>query len=180
MTDPDTVVITIAAEADPLIAKLEALGGTAAADPPATADRRRRRIESLFPTLLEHLDARVAGRPLKLALREVAVDDTAQVEMHLIAKGAHGPHAFTWRSTFIFGAYQLATTSGSTGAAVEWLQGPQTSRPIRLEPSHTDVNGTTDAAASTLREYGTRIGHSLAMGGLVAYVLRRRHLLARR
>ncbi len=62
MTDPDTVVITIAAEADPLIAKLEALAGAAAADPPATADHRRRRIESLFPTLLEHLDARVGGQ----------------------------------------------------------------------------------------------------------------------
>lgn len=168
MTQPGTVSVRIAAEADPFIAKLEALAGIAASDPPTTSEERRSRIESLFPTLRAHLDARVGGTPLVLELRDIAVDDTAQAEMHLTAKVGDGPHTFRWRSTFIFGAYQLATSSAGAAEQVEWLQGPQVSAPITLEPlratSGASIGGST----------GLRIGHSLTMGALVVYVLRRR------
>ena len=141
MTRPDTVTITIAAEADPLIAKLEALAGIAASEPPATRDGRRARIEWLFPTLREYIDARVAGTPLVVELQDVTVDDTAQTELRLTAKlpsgSAGGPHqdrgAFTWRCTFIFGAYQFA--SGDEVEDVQWLQGSQASTPIALQLS---------------------------------------------
>jgi hypothetical protein len=168
MTRPGTLEVTIAAEADPFIAKLEALAGIATSDPPTTREGRRSRIESLFPTLRSHIDGRVTGIPLVLELQDVAVDDTAQVEMHLTAKVGDGPQTFSWRSTFIFGAYQLATRSGGAAERVEWLQGPQTSAPITLEPIH--ATGGASVGGST----GLRIGHGLAMCVLVVYILRRR------
>ena len=174
MTHPDTVTITIAADADPLIAKLEALAGVAASEPPATAASRRARIGSLFPALRAHIDARAAGTLLKLELQDIAVDDTAQVEIHLTATNASGPSTFTWRSTFIFGAYQLATRSGSDAEIVEWLQGPQTSTAITLEPSRAEVG------TSAPHAIGIRIGHSLAMAALVIFVIGRRRATRKR
>jgi hypothetical protein len=162
---PGIVMVTIAAEADPLIAKLETLAGVPPSNAATTAERRVR-LESLFPTLRAHIDARIAGTPLAFELRDVAVDDTAQVEMHLTARMPGASPMFTWRSTFIFGAYQLAITSGHAAEFVQWLQGPQTSTPIALEPSHSEVR------SSAL--WLTRIGHGLAMGALVVFVLLRR------
>ena len=169
MTHPDLVTITIAAEADPLIAKLEALAGVSASGPLTTARERRARIESLVPTLRAHIDARVASAPLVLDLQDVAVDDTAQTEIHLTARMPTGAPTFTWRSTFIFGAYRLSTRSGDAADAIEWLQGPQTSTPIALETPRAKTDGTAD-----LWQYRTRTGHSLAMAALVIYVLGRR------
>ena len=173
MTHPNRVTITIAAEADPLIAKLEALAGVSASGPLTTARERRARIESLLPTLRAHIDARVAGTPLVLDLQDVAVDDTAQTEIHLTARMPAGAPTFTWRSAFIFGAYRLSTRS-SDADAIEWLQGPQTSTPIALETPRAEADGTAD-----LWQYRTRIGHSLAMAALVIYVIGRRRCSVR-
>ena len=174
MTHPDLVTITIAAEADPLIAKLEALAGVSASGPLTTARERRARIESLFPTLRAHIDARVAGTPLVLDLQDVAVDDTAQTEIHLTARMPTGAPPFTWRSTFIFGAYRLATRSSDAADAIEWLQGPQTSTPIALEAPRAEADGTTEADSSALWQHRTRIGHGLAMASVVIFVIGRR------
>jgi len=162
---PGIATVTIAAEADPLIAKLETLAGVPASDAAVTVEERRARLESLFPTLRAHIDARIADTPIDLALADVAVDDTAQVEIRLTASIPERSPMFTWRSTFIFGAYQLATTSGDAAEVVQWLQGPQTSTPIALEPPGADTH-----AALWL----TRLGHGVAMGTLVVYVLFRR------
>jgi hypothetical protein len=168
MGEPGTVIITIAAEADPLIAKLEALAGIPASEPPATADGRRARLETLFPTLRAHIDARVTGAPLMLALHDVTVDDTAQTEVRVMARVPGSPEgharvdAFTWRCTFIFGAYQFTSTRGQ----IEWLQGPRTSAPVALDEARAE-------APSSAPRF-TRIGYSLAMGALVVYVICRR------
>ena len=167
MTHPDVVNITIAAEADPLIAKLEALAGISA-NPPTTVSDRRERMASLFPALRAHIDARVAGTPLVLDLQDVAVDDTAQTEIHMTARMQTGPPTFTWRSTFIFGAYQLSTRSGDAAGAIEWLQGAQTSTPVELEL----LRAENPHSAPGL----TRIGQSLAMGALVVYAVGRRRV----
>lgn len=165
------VGVTIEAEADALIAKLEALGGAVVSDPPVTNTHRRTRLESLFPTLRSHIDVRVDGAPLELSLRDIVVDDTAQVVIHLTAKTTRGRHLCTWRSTFVFGAYQLTINGGDDSEVVQWLQGPQTSEPIALEPI-------AEAAAFAPRLltslFGNRISHGLVMGALVVYVLGRR------
>ena len=163
---PGIASITIAAEADPLIAKLETLAGAPASEAAATIAERRTRLESLFPTLRAHMDARIADTPLDLTLADVAVDDTAQVEIRLTASIPEQSPMFTWRSTFVFGAYRLTITNGDAAEVVQWLQGPQTSTPIALEPSRADVH------VSAL--WLTRIGHGLAMGALVVFVIYRR------
>ena len=172
---PGIVTVTIAAEADPLIAKLEALGDVMS-ETPTNKVERRARLESLLPLLLANIDGRLGGKRLDFTLRDVAVDDTAQVEVHLSASvpphstplRAGGPQTFTWRSTFIFGAYQVAISTGDAGEAIQWLQGPQTSTPIAVEPSGAN------AWASLGGQTGIRIGYSLAMGALVLYVISRR------
>jgi hypothetical protein len=163
ITHPDTVTVTIAAEADPLIAKLEALAGVVASGPPASAAARRTRLESLFPTLRAHIDARVADQPLVLDLHDVTVDDTAQTELRLTARLPRQRAPFTWRCTFIFGAYQFVRDRDKP---VEWLQGPQTSAPVALDEAR--------AQAPSSAPRFTRIGHSFAMGALVVYVICRR------
>lgn len=172
VTRPGTLTITIEAEADPLTTKLEALAGTATGDPPMTSAERRARITSLFPTLRANIDARIAQRPVALELQDVAVDDTAQTEIRLTGRVPPGQPIFTWRSTFIFGAYRVTIRRG-TGEVIEWLQGPQTSTPITLEPPDGE------AEAPALGRASNRIGFSLAMGALVVYVLCRRRTAQR-
>lgn len=166
-TRPGLIEVTVEAEADALIAKLETLSGAPASQPPATREERLTRLESLWPSLRAHIDARMNGQPVVFELRDTTVDDTAQAAIHLTAKTPAGRHEFTWRSTFVFGAYRLAITDGRDADVIQWLQGPQTSEPITL------------AATAARRVIGdgwlsTRIGHGLAVGGLVGFVLVRR------
>src|SRR5262245_14628360 len=179
-TSTGTVTITIEAEADPLIAKLETLVGRMALDPldpqdppdpqdPLTTNAHRRaRIESLFPTLRANIDARIERQPIVFELQDVVVDDTAQTTIRLIGKLPSGHPLFTWRSTFIVGAYRVTIRRDRTGEAIEWLQGSQTSTPITLEAPDAEAH------ASALRPASNRIGFSLAMAALVVYVLCRR------
>jgi hypothetical protein len=164
---PGLISVIVEAEADALIAKLEALAGAPASQPSSTSEERRARLESLWPRLRAHIDARVNGRPVVFELRDTTVDDTAQAAIHLTARTPAGPLEFTWRSTFVFGAYRLAITRRGDADVIQWLQGPQTSAPITL------------AEAPALRVIGdgwfnTRFGHGLVMSGLVVFVLVRR------
>jgi hypothetical protein len=167
-TSSDTVTITIEAKADPLIANLETLVGKDALDPPATNVQRRARIESLFPTLRANIDARIERQPIVLELQDVAMDDTAQTAIRLIGKLPSGHSIFTWRSTFIFGAYRVTIRRDGTDEAIEWLRGSQTSTPITLELPDAEAH------ASARRLASNRIVFSLALAALVVYVLFRR------
>ena len=170
-TSTGTVTVTIEAEADPLIAKLETLVGREALDPPdppTTNAQRRARLESLFPTLRANVDARIERQPIVLDLQDVAVDDTAQTAIRLTGKLPPGHPVFTWRSTFIVGAYRVTIRNAGSAEVIEWLQGPQTSTPIALESPNAEAH------ASALRLASNRIGFSLAMAALVVYVLCRR------
>jgi hypothetical protein len=153
------VNITIAAEADPLIAKLEALAGVSASEPPTTARDRRDRIVSMSSILRGHIDARVADSPLVLDLHDVVVDDTARTEIHLTAQMPAARSTFTWRCTFIFGAYRLSTRSGNGVEAIEWLQGPQASQQVALQGFRTG---------------GNRVAAGVAVTALVVFLIGRR------
>jgi len=127
----DDVHVIIAADADPLIAKLEALGDLA---PSAirTGDERTARLRDLTATLLSHLDLRTDGSPLALESQRVSVDDTGQATWQLRASLPPRAQSLTWRSTFIFGSYPLAVRQMSGRESVEWLQGPETSAPVAI------------------------------------------------
>jgi hypothetical protein len=166
-THPGIVDVTIDAEADPLIAKLEILAGVSPSGATTTAERRRR-IESLEAALRAHIDMRAAATSLTLALRDVTVDATAQTVIRLTAGVPPGSATVTWRNTFIFGAYQLVIDNGGADDRAEWLQGPQTSTPIAL----TGRSGDSDSIAERVAQ--RRVSHGLAMGVLVVFMIFRR------
>jgi hypothetical protein len=132
---PEHLTVTIAAEADPLIAKLEVLAGVPASSPAAAASRRAR-LQSLAPALINHIDARLDGLRLALQLQGVDVDDTAQTEIRLTAAISPGPRMLTWQSTFVFGSYPIAVRGPEGVEVVQWLQGPTASTPIHLDAPH--------------------------------------------
>jgi hydrogenase/urease accessory protein HupE len=132
LTEAGSLNLTIAADADALIAKLEALAGEPVSLPRSAAERRAR-IESLSSTLIAHVDARANDAPLALQLDNVIVDETAQTEVRFSAAMPSGSQTLTWRSTFMFGSYPIAVRGFDGREIIEWLQGPQTSRPIALD-----------------------------------------------
>ena len=169
---PEIVTITIAAEADPLITKLEALAGTSTSDSAMTSAARRARIVSLLPTLLANVEASIGRQRLALELQDVVVDDTAQTEIRLRGRMPPDATAFTWRSTFVVGAYRM-TIVGRAGEVIEWLQGSQTSTPVDLDSQPASNE------RLALQANITRIGHGLAMGALIVYFVRRRRAAQR-
>jgi hydrogenase/urease accessory protein HupE len=142
--DRGTVDIAIAAEADPLIAKLEALAlaGIADSSIEATREGRQARLIDLSQTLISHIDLRADGISMIPVLSAVSVDETGQAEIRLIATlpsstvrlkaDTTSATTLTWRSTFVFGSYPLAVRTMDGHEVVEWLQGPQASSPIAL------------------------------------------------
>jgi hypothetical protein len=169
---PEIVTITIAAEADPLITKLEALAGTSTSNSAMTSAARRARIVSLLPTLLANVEASIGRQRLALELQDVVVDDTAHTEIRLTGRMPPDATTFTWRSTFVVGAYRM-TIVGRAGEVIEWLQGSQTSTPVDLDSQPASNE------RLALQANITRIGHSLAMGVLIVYFVRRRRAAQR-
>ena len=96
-SETGTLNLTIAADADALIARLEALAGAPVSLTRTAADRRAR-IESLSSTLVAHIELRSGETPLALRLQDVVVDETAQAEIHLTTAVPAGADTVTWRS----------------------------------------------------------------------------------
>jgi hypothetical protein len=135
-TDAGIVTLTLSADADALIARLEALAEGPASRQRAlayqTAAERRARIESLFPTLAENVDVLADETPLSLRLEGVVVDETAQAELRLTAAVPFDASALTWQSWLVAGSYPIAVRSTNGHEVIEWLQGPQASKPLAL------------------------------------------------
>jgi hydrogenase/urease accessory protein HupE len=137
-TGRGTVGVTVGADADALIATLETLAGVPISLP-RTAAERRARLESLSSTLLAQVDLRTQETPLTLQLQDVAVDDRAQAEMRFMAAVPAGSPAITWRSTLVSSSYPLAVRGIDGAETIEWLQGPQVSKPVALNAARTQA-----------------------------------------
>ena len=131
-SESGTLNLTIAADADALIARLEALAGAPVSLTRTAADRRAR-IESLSSTLVAHIELRSGETPLALRLQDVVVDETAQAEIRLTTAMPAGQDTVTWRSSLVFGSYPLAVRGADGHELIEWLQGPQLSRSLALD-----------------------------------------------
>jgi hydrogenase/urease accessory protein HupE len=127
-----TLNLTIAADADALIARLEALAGSPVSLTRTSAERRAR-IESLSSTLVAHIELRSGESPLALRLQDVVIDETAQAEIRLTTAMPAGADSVTWRTTLVARSYPIAVRSTDGHEVVEWLQGPQLSRPLELD-----------------------------------------------
>ena len=71
--------------------------------------------------------------PLVWRLQDVRVDETAQTELLLTSTLPAGARTLTWRSDLVVGSYPVAVRSLEGEEVIEWLRGPQASRPIALE-----------------------------------------------
>lgn len=131
--DPKTLNLTLGADADALIATLEALAGAPVSGETQTPADRRARLERLWPTLVAQIDTRVNASLLVWRLQDVRVDETAQAEMRFTAALPPGSRTLTWRSVLVAGSYPLAVRTLDGQDTIEWLQGPQASRPIAID-----------------------------------------------
>jgi len=166
--------VTIAAEADPLIAKLEALSGVESSP---TSMTRAARLELLATTLLDHIDLRADGVRRSLTVRDVIVDPTAQATIRMAANVPSGAQHVTWRSTFIFGSYPIAVRAEDGPEAVEWLQGPQTSAPIALSRTRTSLGLIRAVAMGFTHIVPAGLDHILFVLGLFLLSRRTREVL---
>ena len=176
-TGPDALDISIGADADPLIEKLEALAGLPASAPRRTNDDRTSRLRELGATLLTHIDLRVDEAPVALLLRDVVVDATAQADIHLTAAVPPGARHVTWRSTFIFGSYPVALRDADGHEALEWLQGPQTSEPMLVRASRASLDFTRGLAMGFTHIVPAGLDHILFVLGLFLLSRRPREVL---
>lgn len=129
-TEAGIVTLTFTADADALVARLEALDEAPVS--PLGAEKRRARIQSLFPELAAHIDLRADEMPLALRLERILVDDKAQAELHLTAAVPSAARALTWRSSLVAGSYPIAMRSADGQEVIEWLHGSQASEPLAL------------------------------------------------
>jgi hypothetical protein len=129
-TEPGIVTLILTADADALIATLEALDDARVS---LGGEDRRARIESLVSALAGHIDLRADGTSVLLRLERVLVDDNGQAGLHLTAAVPSGADAMTWRSSLITGSYPIAMRSADGQEVIEWLRGPQASKPLALD-----------------------------------------------
>ena len=151
----DRLTMSISADADALIAKLEALAGDAAAKASSAHDCRVR-LRDLVPTFISHVDVRVDGTPVIPALDSIEVDGTRQAAIVLHATMPPDAKRVTWRSSFVFGSYPLAMRSADGHEVVQWLQGPETSAPMAI--------ATTSGQPSFMRGLGMGFTHIVPAG----------------
>jgi hydrogenase/urease accessory protein HupE len=168
--------VAIAADVDPLIAKLEALAGLPASSP-RTREDRAERLRALMATLFTHIDLRVDDARTMPVLRQITIDETAQAEIRLTAAMAPGAREVTWRSTFIFGSYPVAVRGSDGREAIEWLQGPQPSAPIALAAAATPVGFIRGLAMGFTHIVPAGVDHILFVVGLFLMSRRTREVL---
>jgi hydrogenase/urease accessory protein HupE len=129
--------ITIAADADSLIAKLDALASapltTRQSQPPI--DEVTAAISERWPVLLDHLELRFDGKLAAMAWRSASVTPDRRASIRLSVDVPASARTLTWRSTLIFGSYPVVVTPASGGDdIVQWLPGSGAGAPIDLTP----------------------------------------------
>ena len=126
-------VATITADADPLIAKLEALSAdplSAGAVPAAT--ERASRLDPLRHTLLAHVALAFDGQTVTPAVEPAQVDDAGQATIRLTGVAPPGARTVTWSSSLVYGSYPVAVRAPDGREVVQWLQAQDRSDPVAL------------------------------------------------
>ena len=126
-------VVTMTADADPLIAKLEALS----ADPlrnerPSAEDERAADLDALQSMLLTHLTLTFDGRRVAPTVEPARVTQGGQATIRLTGVVPTDARMVTWSSSLVYGSYPLAVRSPDGREVVQWLAGQETSDPVLL------------------------------------------------
>jgi len=126
-------VAAITADADPLIAKLEALSLDPLPNRSAvTATERASRLDALSATLLAHVTIAFDGQVIRLAAEPAEVTDTGQATIRLTGVAPAGARMLTWSSSLVYGSYPLAVRTPDGREIVQWLQAQECSQPVML------------------------------------------------
>jgi hydrogenase/urease accessory protein HupE len=126
-------VAAITADAEPLIAKLEALSLDPLPNPSAaTATERASRLDALSATLLAHVTIAFDGQVIRLAAEPAEVTDTGQATIRLTGVAPAGARMLTWSSSLVYGSYPLAVRTPDGREIVQWLQAQEGSQPVAL------------------------------------------------
>lgn len=116
-------LVTLTADADPLIAKLDALS----ADPlpteaTPTAGDRAARLDALKPALLAHIALAFDGQRMAPMVEPARVTGNGgQVTLTLTGIAPAGARTVTWSSSLVYGSYPLAVRSPDGREVVQWL-----------------------------------------------------------
>lgn len=131
-------VATLTADADPLIAKLEALSADPLPSETAmNAAERASRLDALTRSLLRHVTLEFDGQAAKPAVQPAHVNDAGQATISLTGVAPAGARAVTWSSSLVYGSYPLAVRAPGGREVVLWLQARERSEPIALAgPDH--------------------------------------------
>ena len=172
-------VATITADADPLIAKLEALS----VDPlpsrsAATTAERGLRLDALSATLLAHVTIAFDGQIIALDAEPATLTDTGQATIRLTGISPAGARTLTWSSSLVYGSYPLAVRTPDGREIVQWLQAQERSQPVALAGAargHAIMRGVRLGFTHILPN---GIDHILFVVGLFLLSTRRAQLLA--
>ena len=124
------VDVTIVAEADPMLMKLEALAG---AEPDVAKVSRFERLNAVRQALLARVAVALDGERVPLQWRDAVIDNGSTVTIRLAGRGSPSAHLATWAASFVYGSYPVGFhVGGSNGESIQWLQANETSAPVAL------------------------------------------------
>jgi hypothetical protein len=162
--------VTIVTDGGPLERKLEAL---------AENDTGRR-----FPLAIpDHVAFDVDGIRLALTVASVTrLPDSERVAIRLSAPMPPRAAEFTWRTSLIFGSYPLVMRRAGDDATdsdvVQWLNGPQTSRVMRVDDILPRIDGWALVVVGFTHIVPKGFDHILFVVGLFLIARRFREVLA--
>jgi hypothetical protein len=127
---PDhTFEVSIATDADGLLAKLSALAGETLPAAPLSRAIRDARLTALQTTLVDRLDVRIDDTRMPLAFAGI---DDLEGQLLIVRLTGHLPRegqTVTFQSSFVYGSYPLIVRHlGAERESLEWLEGPQASQ----------------------------------------------------
>jgi hypothetical protein len=129
------VTVILNADAIPLLATLDALADTAAAEGAVLS-----RVTSHAALIVDRSDVMVDGMRLAMTAGAPRINEDGQVEIPLTGVLPDQGTTVTWRSRWIFGTYPMSLTRGNaTTETVYWIDGQALSEPVPLRASGTHV-----------------------------------------
>jgi hydrogenase/urease accessory protein HupE len=172
-------VVAITADADPLIAKLEALS----TDPlptggAPTTEERAARLNALNHALLDHVALAFDGQKMTPTMAPVRVTENNQATIQLTGAAPAGARVVTWASSLVFGSYPLAVRSPDGREVVQWLAGHETSESVILAAPHRALAVGRGMWLGFTHILPNGIDHILFVLGLFLLSTRRAQLLA--
>lgn len=135
------VVATIVADADAMIAKLDALSSQPLpADAAVDPDQRGVRLDALETGLVTGVMIEFDGQRITPRAEPAEISLSGQATIRIVGDVPPGARSMTWASSLIFGSYPVAIRSLDDRQTLVWLQGPERTDPIPIDGGTTETH----------------------------------------